>query len=341
MKLKTMIRDRHSNKIALVKIAPGHRAEYWPQCLKQRYICVGWDDVGDLRRFDSEKDFWLEFQKHFKYSGNLSTVRRKANELWTLTKLRSGDRIIANEGMSTVLAVGVVQEPGYEWRPKEMRERYYHTVRVEWDTSLARRIPQQPWRQTVTEVPYKLFIKIAGVATPPRNSILTLRDGWDDQDESTRGWTNRTNRASSAAEEKAAEQIEIAAGFQSDPMIRKVVELRAMALVKGKFRAARYEVKDVSARSPYDFLCTRDREIKFVEVKGTQTDGRAIILTAREVAFIQNSRPNSVLCVVHGIRVTGRTHPTASGGHISTDDPLVLSTGTLNPISYTYVRNKT
>jgi hypothetical protein len=332
--------EGHRNKVALVKIAPGHAAEYWPQCLKESYICVGWDDVGDLRKFESEVSFRAVFEKHFKYCGNLSAVRRKANELWTLTKLQSGDRIIANKGMSTVLAVGVVQEPAYEWRPNKVRGRYYHTVAVKWDTSLARRIPQQPWRQTVTEVPYKLFTKIAGRTAPSRNSILSLRDGWDDGNEPTRGWTNKVIRAGSAAEEKAAEEMERAAGFQSNSRIRKVVELHAMDLVKAKFRAARYEVNNVSPRRPYDFLCTRGGRIKYVEVKGTQTDGRTVILTAGEVAFIGRNQPHCVLCVVHGIRVSGDSKPTASGGQISSDEPLVLSSGELNPISYTYLRDK-
>lgn len=101
-----MMRHQAIHMVALVKIAPGHRAEYWPDCLKEGYICVGWDDVGDLRKFDSESKFRAVFEKHYKYHGNLSASRRKANELWTLTKLQAGDRVVANKGMSKVLAVG-------------------------------------------------------------------------------------------------------------------------------------------------------------------------------------------------------------------------------------------
>jgi hypothetical protein len=335
---ETMPIFRHSNKVALVKIAPGHDAEYWPQCLKEGYICVGWDDVGDLRRFDSVANFRKVFEKHYKYGGNSSTTRRKANELWTLTKLQAGDRIIANKGMSVVLAVGVVEEPGYEWRPNNGRREYYHTVKVKWDTSFSRRIPQQPWRQTVTEVPYKLFRKIAGRAALSRNSVLSLRQGWDDGGASHRGWTNIEVRAGSRAEKKAAEEIERAAGFQSDTQTRKITELHAMDLVKVKFRAAGYEVEDVSAYRPYDFLCRRGSRTKYVEVKGTQTGGRTVVLTAGEVAFMRRNSPNCVLCVVSGIKISGHSKPTASGGRISTDDPVDLSIGSLNPISYVYAR---
>jgi hypothetical protein len=191
-----------SNKVALVKIAPGHAAEYWPQCLKEGYICVGWDAVGDLRRFDSEAKFRAVFEKHYKYHGSLSTARRKANELWALTKLQSGDRVIANKGMDRVLAVGVVQEPAYEWRPDRSRGEYYHTVRVKWDTSFGGTIPKQPWRQTLTEISYGLFKKIVGRTRLSRDSVRSLRDGWDDCEPTHRGWTNVSARTSSSAEKK-------------------------------------------------------------------------------------------------------------------------------------------
>jgi len=71
-----------------------------------------------------------------------------------------------------------------------------------------------------------------------------------------------------------------------------------------------------------------------------ETGGRAVVLTAGAVAFIRRNNPNCVLCVVHGIRISGDSMPTASGGRISTDDPVDLSTGNLSPISYMYVREK-
>jgi hypothetical protein len=325
----------HSEKVALVKIAPGHAAEYWPQCLKKGYICVGWDDVGDLRRFRSEDQFRAVFEKHYKYAGNLSATRRKANELWSLTKLQPGDRVIANKGMKTVLAIGVVQEPGYEWRPNESRGGYYHTVRVKWDTSFGRKIPKQPWRQTVTEIPYELFNRIAGRTNLSRDSVRSLREESGDSHPIYWGWAGTATRADSKAEKKAEEEIERAAGFQSNPKIRRAVELHAMEVVRTSFENKGYQVTDVSSGRPYDFLCTKGSVTKYVEVKGTQTGGHTVILTAGEVNFIRRNSPNCVLCVVHGIQV-GRSAPTASKGRIRTDDPFDLSIGMLNPISFMY-----
>src|SRR3712207_8498727 len=42
---------------------------------------------------------------------NRSQVTRKAKELWTLTRLRAGDKVVANRGTSEVLAIGTVKDP--------------------------------------------------------------------------------------------------------------------------------------------------------------------------------------------------------------------------------------
>ncbi|MCK6533075.1 MAG: EVE domain-containing protein [Polyangiaceae bacterium] len=143
-----------------VKIAPGEEGRYWDDCLSGGYICVGWDEVGDLHQYRDKHAFRDVFRKHFRYGGNEPTVAKKSNELWTLRELRPGDLIVANRGMSEVLGVGRVLEPGYAWNAK--RPEYKHTVRVEWDTSSARRIPKQPYWGVVTvcDVPVELFSAI-------------------------------------------------------------------------------------------------------------------------------------------------------------------------------------
>ena len=122
----------------VVKIAPGERGKYWEDCLKNGYICVSWDEVGDLSQFESKEAFREAFRQHFPYNGVEHHVSRKANELWTLMELQPGDTVIANRGVSEVLGVGTVNDVGYVWRPE--REQYKHTVGVDWDTSVARTI---------------------------------------------------------------------------------------------------------------------------------------------------------------------------------------------------------
>jgi len=167
-KIKEPPRDR----VRLVKIAPGENAYFWDDCRMGGYICVGWDEVGDLGKFKSKDDFKAAFKRRCRYSPPW-----KANELWTLIELRPCDRIIANHGLTKVVGVGTVEEPGYAWKPKRSPEGYCHTVKVRWDRtrwgkSDFIKVPRQPWNNTVKPVSRQLFERVSGRVIPPE-SITT------------------------------------------------------------------------------------------------------------------------------------------------------------------------
>jgi 5-methylcytosine-specific restriction enzyme B len=150
----------------VVKIAPGELARFWEDCRQNSYICVGWDEVGDLADFESKEAFREVFREHWPYNGAEATVSRKANELWTLRELQPGDEVIANRGTSELLAVGTVNDVGYQWRPE--RQEFRHTVGVDWDTSVARAIPPvKAWATTtVSKVSAALYRDILGGSAP-------------------------------------------------------------------------------------------------------------------------------------------------------------------------------
>lgn len=152
----------------VVKIAPGERGMFWQDCLANSYICVGWDDVGDLSQFATKESFRETFRENYPYNGVEHQVSRKANELWTLIELQPGDTVIANRGVSEVLAVGTVNDTGYVWRPE--REQFKHTVGIDWDTSQAKSIePVKGWATTtVSKVPATLLRQITGKSRTPK-----------------------------------------------------------------------------------------------------------------------------------------------------------------------------
>jgi hypothetical protein len=135
-------------------------------------------------------------------------------------------------------------------------------------------------------------------------------------------------------------EIERSAGFQSNSKIRKAVELHAMGRAEKEFQNRGYEVKDVSQTRPYDLLCHKSDDVKYVEVKGTQGSGLDIVLTAGEVKFIEQNKANCVLCVVHEIAVKGKGRPKATGGKVSMTEPFDLADGLLKPLAFTF-RTKT
>lgn len=161
MRLLYMWADPRDSR-RIIKIAPGENAQFWRDCLNGGYICVGWDEVGDLREFENKDAFRERFARAFSslYNDNKSTITKKANELWTLVELEPGDIVVANQGTSKILAVGQVLEPGYGWMPE--RNEYKHIVHIKWDTTYARDIESQKnWAFiTVAQVPNTLYEQI-------------------------------------------------------------------------------------------------------------------------------------------------------------------------------------
>ena len=128
----------------VLKIEPGRDARFWDDCRLEGYICVGWDDVGDLSAFESKEAFLARFVEAHPHAGRLAQAKRKGNELWKLRELEPGDLVVANHGIGRVLAVGEVVEPGYRWADERPEGR--HAVAVKWSTTHERSIsPQARW----------------------------------------------------------------------------------------------------------------------------------------------------------------------------------------------------
>jgi hypothetical protein len=140
------------------KIAPGDKGMYWRECHDGQYICVGWDELGDLTELDTKEKFIEatkeEFEKLYSHAPKRSA---KINELWNFRSLKPGDVIVANNGMSEILGVGDVIEPGYKYRPE--RPHMKNTVTVKWRPFSKKTIsPQKRWGfQTVAPVSEKLY----------------------------------------------------------------------------------------------------------------------------------------------------------------------------------------
>lgn len=144
----------------IVKISPGEQARLWGECRDGGFICLGWDDVGDLTEFPDKASFRERFGEA--YPSTTGHETRKSNELWTLMELEPGDLIVANRGTSAVVGIGTVNDAGYAYRPE--REEYRHTLGVDWIDDEERHIdPVKSWATvTVARVKQDLYKMIAG-----------------------------------------------------------------------------------------------------------------------------------------------------------------------------------
>ncbi|MGW4041870.1 AAA family ATPase [Streptomyces sp. NPDC004721] len=166
--------DPRPRQRTIWKIAPGERGRHWDECRDGGFICVGWDDLGDLGQYQSDTELKDTFDRHYPGSsgGSLTTARR----LLAFRDLETGDRIVANRGMDEVLATGTVAR-SYQFLPD--RPEYQHVVSVTWDLSHAQKLskPQHGWRSTFAKVDPALFARLTAQGSSPTVGAAPTQSG--------------------------------------------------------------------------------------------------------------------------------------------------------------------
>ena len=141
--------------------------------------------------------------------------------------------------------------------------------------------------------------------------------------------------ADNESDEAATMSQEQAAGFQSDPAIRKAVEQFAMTEAHAVLVGKGYKnLRDTSKFKPYDYTCERDGKKFFVEVKGTQTSGKTLVLTRGEVEHINSHTEQCILVLVHSVNVSSNGRVKVSKGKTEVRELWALHPADLNPIQY-------
>ena len=148
--------DPRPRQRTIWKIAPGERGRMWEECRDGGFICVAWDELGDLGQYQSDMELKAALDAHWPRGsgGSLTTARR----LLAFRDLEEGDRVVANRGMDEILATGTVGG-GYRFAPD--RPEFQHLVPVTWDASHAQKLsrPQHGWRSTFAKVDPTFFAK--------------------------------------------------------------------------------------------------------------------------------------------------------------------------------------
>jgi len=129
--------------------------------------------------------------------------------------------------------------------------------------------------------------------------------------------------------------IDRVAGFQSNPRIRRAIEGYAMRWAEKRLKELGYNPIDTHKNKPYDFLCNVAGADLYVEVKGTQDDGRSVSLSPNEVEHAQKHR-QVALFIVHSVKVKGKKHPVVSGGKERLVHPWDMAKGVLKPRGFIF-----
>lgn len=141
------------------KIAPGEAAWQWSECRDQGFIAIGWDDLGDISAL-SRTDF--DIHRDQALTNHPDWKKRGLNQVWVFSKIKVGDRIVANRGTSDVLGIGTVTGPYYyQADAPELR----HRLPVQWDDLTPRRVQQSGWRSTLMRLDKATFHQITAAPT--------------------------------------------------------------------------------------------------------------------------------------------------------------------------------
>jgi Domain of unknown function (DUF3883) len=128
---------------------------------------------------------------------------------------------------------------------------------------------------------------------------------------------------------------ERAAGFQSNVKLRIAVEKYAMRKARTALEAKGYDnFEDTALRECYDYTCHKHGRLRYVEVKGSQTDGTSIILTRNEVEHARRHSDDSILVIVHSIEVTGKGKLRLRNGKVFVKEIWEIASRDLTPIQY-------
>lgn len=137
-------------------IGAGEGGYLWDDWRASGEMSIGWDDLGDLRDYDSKEAIR---QALLADTTNESSRKNDALACWQFYQdIRPGDYVVAKRGRTRILGVGrVVGE--YEFQPD--RNDFYHVRRVKWllEGNWERTADAGLPTKTLTEVThYKTFI---------------------------------------------------------------------------------------------------------------------------------------------------------------------------------------
>jgi hypothetical protein len=116
-------------------------------------------------------------------------------------------------------------------------------------------------------------------------------------------------------------------------------------LACARYRGDGWTVRNVSRRNdetegtPYDLRCTKDGEVRHVEVKGTTGSGETVLVSANERRHAEspNAGGASFMFVVEKIGLrTEDGEVKAVGGGVRYDGPFVIDDAFFRPTQYRY-----
>ena len=134
--------------------SPGDGASFWDEFLEEGIMGIGWDEIGDLKAFQSKEEMKQRMKEV--YDPNLS-YKMAAHATWQFAnEIKPGDIVFAKKGRSMIIGRGVVVS---DYRFDSSRVENKNIRNVKWTHKGEWQHPGQAAMKTLTDItPYPDYV---------------------------------------------------------------------------------------------------------------------------------------------------------------------------------------
>lgn len=141
------------------KISPEEGARLWDDWREGGHASIGWEKLGDVSKLTHAE---FESRRKAIEQEDKSYTSRGAGQVWPFSRIREGDQIVANRGMSEVVGIGTVTGP-YTFIPGIV---HGHRLPVDWTDLRPRPVNQRSWTKTLLPLSREQFQEILAPPSP-------------------------------------------------------------------------------------------------------------------------------------------------------------------------------
>jgi 5-methylcytosine-specific restriction protein B len=144
---ESIIEGRLKNEVHYWIYAPGDGSRKWEEFYSTGVMGIGWDEMGDLKRYPSKENMKVEMKKLY---GEEYSYKNAVHATWQFAnELKIGDIVYVKRGLFKIIGRGVVEsEYSYDYS----RNDYRHIHKVKWTHIGEWEHPGQAVMKTLTDI---------------------------------------------------------------------------------------------------------------------------------------------------------------------------------------------
>jgi 5-methylcytosine-specific restriction protein B len=141
---------------------PGDRSSKWDDFYTQGIMGIGWDEMGDLKQYQSKEAMKSEMKKLY---GTEYSYTMMAHATWQFAnEMQVGDIVYAKKGLYKVTGRGIVES---DYIFDDGRDEYKHIRKIKWTHNGEWEHPGQAVAKTLTDItPYTDYVRKLEVLFP-------------------------------------------------------------------------------------------------------------------------------------------------------------------------------